>query len=252
MSSCRATNANAIAVAVAGTVQADDVKPGVEQWLASASPSSLTQAARALARAPDPGAVGALFREVAARAAAGRAAGEGAFEGNGWRLVPSTLNVIAGARSAGLLAIAEQNGHTFRPTLAGRMDSAPEKVRRVTAFLAALCEAEGAAACIVGSSTTAPGSPDWIMNHVAGVNGVPMLRVNNQAYFVDENGTVAEGAQADHLKDPAAHAAFTAATHFSFATPDDYAEALATVANVAILTGGRADSLRELKNPRTP
>ena len=136
--------------------EAGDVKPPAEAlWPDAPLPVARHVLAQAvdcrLPASPDTERVGSLFRQVAQRAAA---AGAGIDRG-GWRRVPCALDVIAGALPSSLLQIALKNGHTFRPTLVGRMDSAPEKVRLVSAFLGALCDAHAGRTCIVGSSTTA-------------------------------------------------------------------------------------------------
>lgn len=68
------------------------------------------------------------------------------------------------------------------------MDSAPEKVALVGEFLARICTRNAGHVAIVGSSTVLPGSPDRIMNDVAGTLNVPMVRVDQQGYLLEDGG----------------------------------------------------------------
>jgi len=156
------------------------------------------------------------------------------------------LRVVDGVNPADVLATRYAD-KSFRPTLVGRMDTSPAKLALVERFLAGLCDRHEGDAAIVGSSTTAPGSPDLLVNELAGRAGVPMVRFNFVDYLV-AGDRLTDGARPDHVVDAQAKKAFLQAPHFTVPTGAAYGEALATVSNVAVVMGGRADALRELKN----
>jgi hypothetical protein len=156
------------------------------------------------------------------------------------------LRIVSDVSAHDLLAQAQLRGHTFRPTLVARMDIAPEKCALVSELLAALCAKNEGHTAIIGSSTVVTGSPDFVMNDVAAKNGVPIVRVNNGGYLLD-GVKLQPGVKPDQIDDPVVRRAFTKDPHYAFADGAAYGDALAVISNVAILAGGRADALRELK-----